>query len=50
MTVDAAEPTGIHFDPAAVALAFALRIFVAARKKGAASPKVGAQTLFTLEE
>jgi len=29
---------------------FALRIVVAARKKGAASPKVGAQTLFTLEE
>jgi hypothetical protein len=50
VTVDAAEPTGIHFDPAAVALAFALRIVVAARKKGPASPKVGAQTLFTLEE
>jgi hypothetical protein len=29
---------------------FALRIAVAARKKGAASPKVGAQTLFTVEE
>ena len=50
VTVDAAEPTGIHFDPAAVALAFALRIVVATRKKGAAGPKVGAQTLFTLEE